>query len=71
MGDSADVWLAAVPQRDGRLTIHLYYSSVNIPHERMRWTADALEAVLSKPPVVWTRTMDQVTSDIGDVSALG
>ncbi|MCJ1251300.1 hypothetical protein MMC30_008532 [Trapelia coarctata] len=64
VGDSADVWLTAMPQPDGRLNIDLHYSSVNIPHEHAHWMSGCLEAVLNAFPGTWTKSIDQITQDV-------
>ncbi|KAF2725990.1 acetyl-CoA synthetase-like protein [Polychaeton citri CBS 116435] len=64
VGDSADMWLTAMPQPDGMLVIDLHYSSANIPSERAQWISGCLKAMLNALPALWTKTLDQVTQDV-------
>ncbi|PNY28935.1 Nonribosomal peptide synthetase [Tolypocladium capitatum] len=64
VGDSADMWLTAMPQSETRLIIELHYSSANIPLELAHWISGCLEAVLNALPHTWTKTIDQVAEDV-------
>jgi amino acid adenylation domain-containing protein len=68
VGDSSDVWLAAMPQPDGQLFIDLHYSSVNIPHEQARWISGYLEAMLNAFPGGWTRSVEELTHEVLDTA---
>ncbi|KEY73046.1 hypothetical protein S7711_06120 [Stachybotrys chartarum IBT 7711] len=61
VGDSADIWLAAVPQAD-RLNIDLHYSSLNIPHDQAHRMSASLEAILAGLPGIWAKTASEITN---------
>ncbi|TPX07060.1 uncharacterized protein E0L32_011048 [Thyridium curvatum] len=61
VGDSADVWLTAMPQLDGQLNLDLHYSAANIAPEQAHWMLACLEAVLNAFSGSWTESLSQVT----------
>lgn len=64
VGDSADIWLAAMPQPDGQLNIDLHYSSAIIPHTYTQWIIDCLQVILNTLPSIWEKGMDQIIHNI-------
>lgn len=62
VGDSADIWLAAVPQADGCLNIDLHYASIKFPHDQAHKTSISLEAIFAGLPGIWAKAASEITN---------